>query len=752
MSNRVPAIGPHNANIMLVGEAPGLEEERNKIPFIGSSGHILNTMLKDAGIGRMDCRIDNVCNVRPAGNNFGHYYQDKAKRIPTQELKDQRKRLYREIETTNPNVIVALGAEALKALTSHQYITKWRGSILMTKYGKVVPTVHPAAVMRQWILRPVSIFDLKRAKEESLNPSLIEEDRTLITAPSLSRVQAECNRLRQAKYISFDIETYKEGWPKYIKCIGFSAQKNRAICIPIVGREGGHYWKTATAEAEVWMEIRSVLMSPAKKIAQNAPFDMSILSYMGIPINNLWADTMLMHHTLHPELPKSLAFLCSVYTRQPFYKDMIHQNMWKYNCLDACITYEVAMVLEEELREFGTRDFYFRRVHPMIEPLIDIQQKGLVVDTHMRDELADALNKAIDDKQVLLDEAVGHPLNVNSTPQMRKFLYEELKLEVKKHRVTGKATTNEDALAKLARKHPSKLFRLIISIRQNKKLLATWIQAPLGKDNRIRTSYIMSKAESGRLASKKYIDGTGTNLQNVPEGPARQMVVPAGHKVFVSGDEMQAEDRVVAFLSQDVTKLKVYAEGGDPHAKNAANIFKKPEEEVTFEERRIGKRLVHGANYGISYIGFAAVVGCAPRDAQEFLAMYYDTYPGVELEHLIVESQLKKNRTLTTPMGRKRIFFGRLNRETFRAAYSYKPQSTVGDLTHQGLVSLYWALPKEARVALHMHDALVVECNEEQIEEVKKIMKNAMEIPIEIRGKTLVIPVEFKVGRNWDEL
>ena len=761
MSNIVPPIGPKNAKIFLCGEAPGLEEERNKIPFVGSSGKILNTMLREAGIDRAKCRIDNVANVRPPGNNFGHFYEDKQRRIPKPALIEQRKRLHQEIESTNPNVIIALGAEALKALTDHQYITKWRGSILMSKYGKLVPTIHPASVMRQWSLRPIVIFDLKRAKLESKQSFLVEEDRTLITAPSLARIKAECNHLSRAKYLAFDIETQKEGWPKRVTCIGFSASKHRAICIPLTAKDGGHYWKSTTTEIEVWEQICSLLSSPAKKIAQNAPFDISILSYMGVPVKNLWADTMIMHHCLHPELPKGLDFLCSVYTRQPYYKDMIRKDLWEYNCLDACVTYEVAMVLLEELEEFGTKDFYFQHAHPMIEPLIDIQAAGVQVNTKLRTELGEALTKSIKEKQELLNEAVGHELNVNSPKQMQHFLYEELRLEKKYHRTTGNVTVNEEALEKLAKKHPSKLFRLILSIRGDIKLLSTWIQAPLGKDGRIRTSYVVSDKTkdkktpftvSGRLTSRKYLDGTGTNLQNVPEGPARQMVIPKKGNVFVSADLRQAEDRVVAYLINDVHKLQVYAEGGDPHAKNASNIFRKPESEVTYEERKIGKTLVHAANYGISAKGFAAYIGSSISDAQELLTKYYTAYPGVELLQLKVVSQLKKTRTLTTPMGRKRLFFGRLNKETFREAYSYKPQSTVGDITHQALVSLYWALPEGARVALHIHDNLVIECGESQVEEVKHVVKNAMEFSITVEDKELTIPIDFKVGKNWDEL
>jgi len=747
----VRAIGPLNSKMFLVGEAPGAQEERVGIPFVGSSGKILNGMLRSAGIERSQCRIDNVVNVRPSGNNFNVFYEDKSRRVPSQFLKSQIARLRNEILKVKPNVTIALGAEALRALTGLRYISKWRGSILNTSVGKVVPTFHPASVMRQWSFRPITVFDLKRAREESLTPEYEEQKRDFITAPTLTQVRTEMRRLMRSEYVSFDIETAKGGWPKHIKCIGFADSSTHAICIPFIDKMGGHYWSKQD-EAEVWLKVSKLLAShDVKKIAQNAQFDIPVLSSFGVVVNNLYMDTMLMHSCLHPELPRGLDFLCSVYTKRPYYKDMDREDLWVYNCLDVVVTYEVAMVLLKELEEFKTRNFYFRHVLPMVYPLIDIQDKGVRVDMEMRDSFRETLINNIASNQELLDKAVGHKLNVNSPKQMKTFLYEELGLPEKLNRKTGNVTTNEEALNSLAKKFPSKLFNTILAIRRDKKMLATWIDAPV-RGSRLRTSYLIDGTLTGRLASRAYIDGTGTDLQNVPSGPARMIIIPEEGNVFVEGDLSQAEARVVAWLADETNQIKAFKSGADVHKYNASIIYKKPVSEVSVKERTLAKRLVHAANYGIGPRGFAAVIGSSESDARDALNKYMVSFPAIELWHLKIQQQLSKTRTLVTPFGRKRHFFARINRTVLKEAYAYIPQSTVADIMHRALVSLYWSLPEGARIALQIHDSLVVECRADQVEDVIKIMKNALEFPIIVNGKELVIPASFAVGKDWNSL
>jgi len=749
MSRVLNAVGPITADIYIVGEAPGRVEERVGIPFVGSAGKVLNRLLKSAGIDRSKCRVNNVCGIRPPGNDFGHFYKDSKRKEPTQELLDQRARLYEDIRLVKPNVIVAMGNEALKALTGKDFIMKWRGSILDTELGKVIPTIHPASVLRNWGYYPIVVSDLIRVKEESKSPEVDLPQYTLITAPTFSQVEAEADLLMESEYIAFDIETVKGG--DEILCIGFCGESGRAICVPFTSSKGS-YWPNVETEANVWLLVAKVLENGAKKIAQNAQFDVTVLARNNVIVRNLYLDTMLAHHTIHPELPKSLAFLTSIYTRQPFYKDMIHGNLWKYNCLDAIATYDVAMALLRELKEFGTRSFYFRQVHPMIEPLMHIQAKGVRSDEHLRKLLRDFYSKRLKENQRILDEAVGYSLNVMSPKQMGKFLYEELGLKERISRKTHRRTVNEEALKAMAKKYNSQVFDLILKIREDRKMLSTFIEMPLGEDKRVRTTYSIGGTLSGRLASHAYIDGTGGNLQNIPKEPIRKLLVPDDNKVFIGADLSQAEARVVAYLAEELSQIAAFESGEDIHIWNAASIFQKDKEDVTPGERYIAKRLVHAANYGISPRGFAAVVGCSISDAKDALKRYYTAFPAIKIWHLSIQNELKRSRILKTPLGRKRMFFDRMGPILLRQAYSYIPQSTVADVVNRAMVRLYWSLPEGTRVVLNVHDALVCECDESQVEDVKRYMTNAFNCPITIHGRTFVIPSEFKVGKSWYEV
>jgi hypothetical protein len=187
---------------------------------------------------------------------------------------------------------------------------------------KCLPTYHPAAILRQWDLRAVSVLDLAKANRESEYPEIRRPERTIYIEPTLTDLEwYYVTYLAAAKSITFDIETAGE----QITCIGFAPDDKSAIVIPFVDprKEGGSYWATPGDEACAWTYVRNVLNSPQPKIAQNGLYDIHFLwrSY-GITVNNFEDDTMLLHHSLMPESEKGLAFLGSVYTNEASWKLM----------------------------------------------------------------------------------------------------------------------------------------------------------------------------------------------------------------------------------------------------------------------------------------------------------------------------------------------------------------------------------------------------------------------------------------------
>lgn len=330
--------------IAIVGEAWGDEEEAQRVPFVGALGWHLNQMLEEAGIHRADCFLTNVFNLRPpGGNDVENLCTDKsggivelgpikpAKYIRTQYLPEL-ERLRRELDGINPNITIALGNTASWAILGTSGISKIRGTVTVSngRYGdvrKVLPTFHPAAILRDWSLRPVTVLDLAKAKRESEFPEIRRPERTVYIEPTLDDLEWYFEKeLRHAPIISFDIETSGE----QITCVGFASGPRSAIVVPFrdlrrrdPGGCLGCYWPTNEAEVVAWRFVRRVLSLPQPKLAQNGIYDINFLwTRYGITVVNYEDDTMLLHHALQPESLKGLGFLGSVYTNESSWKLM----------------------------------------------------------------------------------------------------------------------------------------------------------------------------------------------------------------------------------------------------------------------------------------------------------------------------------------------------------------------------------------------------------------------------------------------
>lgn len=758
--NEVKSVGPEHARIMLVGEAPGAEEEKLGEPFVGYSGRILTGCLQEAGIRREDCRITNVVRTRPPNNNFEVFYEGKgAKRKPSAELVKAYDRLRCEIASCQPNIVVCLGAEALKAVTPHASITNHRGSVLATPYGKVIPAFHPAFILRDWTARPVLVFDLRKALRESGFAEVRRQPLRLYTNPTKDQVRAYLEECYASRTVSFDVET-ESG---QITCIAFSCTPETSLCIPFWFGTSGSLWPEGD-EQEIWQEIKAILEDPeVTKIAQNGTYDCEILkSVYGIHVQGFQWDTMLMAHVLYPELPKGLDFLTSIYTDIPYYKDKLktddRQEYWEYNAKDALATLRVYQAQRKELTDAKLENFYRKHVHALIEPLAAMVEQGVRFDVRRKEEAKRELEESVSQLQAALDEAVGHPLNINSPKQMQKWLYEELKLPVQKKRRKGKAepttTTDEEALEKLYAKTKNEALKTVIKIRENKKLISTYIDVNLDPDLRIRCSYNITGTETGRLSSSTTARGTGTNLQNIPTGIIKSLFIADEGYVIINADLSQAEARVVAYIGGDARLISVFETGGDIHRKNASAIFRVPEDQVTFEQRYLAKRVVHASNYGMGARTFAKEAGIPEREADKLLKQYFATYPRIKLWQQETADVLRRTRVLTTPFGRKRTFFNRWDDSLIKEGLAYVPQSTVADLVNLAIIRLHERLRgrDDIRLLLQVHDSIVAEAREETLEEAVRMIREEMLIPLTIKGRTFTIPVDVKVGPNWEDV
>lgn len=321
--------------IVIVGEAWGREEEEaGGKPFVGSSGRILNSMLAQAGINRSECYLTNVFNLRPQPtNDVKNLCGPKDQGIPGYPSLSQGKyvdarfapeldRLFAEINDRKPNLIIAFGATPAWALLRTSGIRAIRGAPALSHLGcKVLPTYHPAAVMRDWSLRPIVLADLDKAKREAEFPEVRRPEREIWIEPSIEDVlRFEKDYIVPATQVAEDIENIG----RIITCVGFATDPQHAIVIPFYAPEkpNGNYWDTFQEEREAWIVINRVHMWK-EIIFQNGCYDINHLwRTMGLPAFGATHDPMLLHHALQPELQKGLGFLGSIYTNEAAWKVM----------------------------------------------------------------------------------------------------------------------------------------------------------------------------------------------------------------------------------------------------------------------------------------------------------------------------------------------------------------------------------------------------------------------------------------------
>jgi len=742
-------IGNKDADIVIVTDKPF--EAKENVWMKGTYKRLFDSLCSKAGIDLYSCY--KTCVTKDRVVNFKKSKYNGSS--PTPLLRREWKELREEIKEINPNVVIAVGKEPLRALTGNPTISEhnYRGSILSTEVGKVIPVYEPSFVMKMFDKNPIMIFDLQRAFEESKTPDLDRRDRTLLTDPSFSEIMNFLDYCKKQDKISFDIETFKGGTDRYqyIDCLGIATSPDYAMCIPFCKANGKSIW-SLEEEIKIYLALADVLSDESVKIiAQNAQFDISHVEDFGMPVTNLYFDTMNAAKVIEPEFPKGLDFLTSIYTKEPYFKDEIDEDRWLYNAKDAAVTYEVHEGQIEDLKDKGLYDFYFEHVHPLIRVFIDVSRQGVRANQEKLNNLDDSLTSDIEEKRAKLKELTGKEINVYSVNDMREYIYEDLKMSPRYNKA-GNLDTSKDSLQEFYRRTGREEFKIMMELRKERSTVSSFTKVDVSEDGRIRTSYLVSGTDSGRLSSKKYVDGTGMNLQNRKKGIMREIFIPDEGFRFMGADLGQAENRVVAYASNDKKMIEVVESEGDVHRENAALIFDKPVEEITDDERQMGKRITHANNYMMGIGLFSKIAKISYAKAREYQDRYFNTYPKVKVWHKEIEIQIRTTRVLENPFGRKRRFYGRLSDDTFKSAVSYIPQSTVADKLHDATHEIHARLPYPARIVLQLHDEIFIQFLPEQEEECRKILEDALTRPFKINGYTVSIPTDVKIGDNWNEV
>jgi DNA polymerase len=431
----VPGKGNPHATVVIVGEAPGREEDKKGEPFVGASGNLLDQLLDEIGLTREEIYITNVVKQRPPGNDFSTLYEDSSRSKPTKDLTEWRESLIDELREVRPNLVVTLGGEALKALgEGRKGIAKWRGSVFWNESlgCKVLSTFHPAYIFRSPADRPVLSADFRKI-DRNTGPEMPDPGWDFLIEPSFDETMSELERIQKEKpLISFDLETLSN----HIRCVGIASSPQRAICIPFVrvqstptvpgsgsfsfGSQRGDYW-SADEEVLLVEKIREVMEDPSiPKVAQNFSFDATILAMRwGIHVKGLLLDTMHAHHVNWPELLMGLDFLTSLYTDHPHYSNhnaAVDREEWEYNCKDCVITLEIAPKIKADSESLGVWEFYKNHVEPTMYALTYMQNRGVLLDEEVRGELMAEYGEALTEVREKLESLGPETVKVFKKP------------------------------------------------------------------------------------------------------------------------------------------------------------------------------------------------------------------------------------------------------------------------------------------------------------------------------------------------
>ena len=787
---------------MLVGEAPGEVENRTGLPFQGPAGKTLDMLLNQAGIIRQDCLIANVAREKPPGNKIGFYYEDSKCTTPKPVMKAFIEYLRKEIVTLRPNIVVALGATALYTLTGMKGIVKARGYITESTLVpgiKVLPTYHPQAVGYTWNLGFQVIMDLKKALINSRTPDLPKDDRILQSSISKSEYLQYLEWLlnEHEGAIAVDIETASPG--SHIDIMGIADSPKHAVAFEFLRGRKPVY--SSDGELEVWQRLAKVL-STKDLIMQNAAYDITVLWHNNkIFCKNIIADTMIATHVCWPEVPRNLGFQASICLNVPSWKHLQFEAAAFYNASDAANTYGIWEVMKRELEKLGQRQV-FENEMAQIHPSIMLQVQGLYVDNEkrleMKEEIEGNKKKGIKGKLPLLEdqleEEIGRKVNFNSYIQLQQLLFIDMGLPVQFKRRKSindprKVTSDEEALKKLLRESGNPILSKIMKVKKLSKLLSSFINITTSPQNRVHTSYNITGITMQRQKGKHLIyDEEGSaksfgrwsssasiifpygpgNLQNIPSQARVFYTAGRGMKLLVA-DYIQAEAVVTAYLSNDYKLKKMFKDSfgatkkereknnWDVHKMKASEMFRIPLKDITSEQRRMGKTIRHARNYAAGPGVLANKLNIKLGKAKELIRIDKETCPQLELWHIRIQNELRKTRTLINLLGRKHRFLDRWPKPgedgpLFRSAYSFIPQSTVGDLLNQSLVRLYNKYGDWINIVIQLHDAIYCLVPEDRIKEAAEAMKECMLYPLHSNGEEFTIDVDFKIGNNWKEL
>jgi len=522
-----------------------------------------------------------------------------------------------------------------------------------------------------------------------------------------------------------------------------------------------------TARFKTILENASV-----SKIAYNGKHVIAVLAGCGVKLENLNFDPMLAAYLLGEKSLglKALAFnklgveiatpagLTGTGKKQSSLSLAEVNRVADYACASVDIVWSLKESLETELRKQGLWQLFTEVEMALIPVLVAMESNGIVLDTDLLREMSLELGQQLLKLEKEIYGSVGHQFNINSPQQLGKVLFGELKLPQSRKTKTG-YSTEASVMEALRDTYP--VIELILKYRQLSKLKSTYVDALPAlinhKTGRVHTNFNQTGTATGRLSS------SDPNLQNIPVrtemgNKIRKAIIAPPGTYLLSADYSQIDLRALAHLSQDPGLIAAFAHDEDIHALTASKLFGIPGDEVTPDMRRNAKTVNFGVVYGMSDYGLEQATNLSREEASQFIALYFEKYPRVKEYLEATKEQARKLGYVQTVLGRRRFLpeinsYNRMVREAAeRMAINAPVQGSSADVIKIAMINLHREMERrhlKSKMLLQIHDELLFEVPEAEVEEMKSLVAELMPHAFEL---CVPVKIDIKLGKNWGEM
>ncbi|MBE9470411.1 MAG: DNA polymerase I [Chloroflexi bacterium] len=580
------------------------------------------------------------------------------------------------------------------------------------------------------------------------------------------------SQLEGTNDFAIDLETTgKEAVTAELVGVAVSPASGKAFYIPLGHRGLNQPEQLPTSQGMAKLEPL-LASEEIGKIAHNGKHSMTVLANYGVELENLSFDTMIAAYLIgekNLEL-RALAFnrlgiemipiaeLVGTGKKQIPIAMLEARQAADYACAGADVIWHLRDNLRDELQRQGLWPLFTEVEMPLVPVLADMERSGVVLDTGLLREMSLSLNRKILELEAEIYSSVGHEFNINSHQQLGRILFEELKLPRARKTKSG-YSTEASVIEGLRGTHP--IIELVLDYRQVSKMKSTYVEALPALINRntgrVHTSFNQTATTTGRLSS------TEPNLQNIPirgklGGKIRQAIIAPPGSYLLSGDYSQIDLRALAHLSQDTELIAAFARDEDIHATTASRIYGVEKADVTYEMRRVAKTVNFGVIYGMSDYGLEQATELSREESARFITLYFERYPRVRQYIEATKEQARKLGYVQTVMGRRR-FIPEINSPNWqvrqaaeRMAINAPVQGTSADIIKVAMINMHREMKNRnlrSKMLLQIHDELLFEVPQEEIEEMKslvgRIMAEAVKLCVPLR-------IDIKVGKNWGEM